>query len=123
MTPTVTDVRTTGNQESANGIPKTSGSDQGKLVEEDVPPWKHLVRQPESWRKQLYIRGRRLTARHVVGAMASSGRNTEEIARDFEIPIEAVHEAWAYYELNKDLINREIEEENRGVDLTPRVKA
>jgi uncharacterized protein (DUF433 family) len=37
----------------------------------------------------------------------------EEVAQDYELPVEAVYEALDYYEKNRELLEAEVEEERR----------
>ena len=60
--------------------------------------YKYLERDPLSSYKQLSIKGRRIKARTLYGAYMSEEepRTIEEIAEDWDVPIEAVKEAIAY---------------------------
>jgi uncharacterized protein (DUF433 family) len=60
--------------------------------------YKYLERDPLSSYKQLSIKGRRIRARTLYGQFMSEEepRTIEEIAEDFDVPIEAVKEAIAY---------------------------
>ena len=63
--------------------------------------WNHLAPNPKSAYKQLFIAGRRIRARVIYGWYACSEPMTPaEIAREFQLPIEAVLEAIAYCESN-----------------------
>ena|SRR5580700_10787390 len=87
----------------------------GHLLEEaretPVEPWKHLVRRRHPWRKQLYVKGRNMTARQLVGAMKADNRSEDETAHDFGLSGEAVREALAYIEQNQELVDAEVEME------------
>src|SRR5437762_13149385 len=85
--------------------------DRKEMREAAVAPWKHLVRRQHPWRKQLYVKGRNMTARQLVGAMKADNRNEDETADDFGLSVEAVREALAYVEQNKELVNAEVEME------------
>src|SRR5262245_64724872 len=57
------------------GLPHSIRSGQERLTETGelaVDPWKHLVGRPHPWRKQLYLRGRNMTARQLVGGMRAN---------------------------------------------------
>src|SRR5260370_28641027 len=60
--------------------------------------WKYLERDPKSSLKQLSIRGRRIRARTLYGMFMSAEEpmTPEEIAADYNLPLEAVKEAIAY---------------------------
>jgi uncharacterized protein (DUF433 family) len=81
--------------------------------EAPVEPWTHLVRRRHPWRKQLYVKGRNMTARQLVGAMLANKLTQEEVAHDYSLPVEAVHEALIYVEKDKELIAAESEIERQ----------
>lgn len=87
----------------------------GHAVEEPretpVEPWKHLVRRRHPWRKQLYVKGRNMTARQLVGAMVANRMTEQETADDYGLPVEVVREALVYVEQDKELIAAEAETE------------
>jgi uncharacterized protein (DUF433 family) len=60
--------------------------------------WKYLERRPGSSYKQLCIKGKRIWAwtLYCETMNAKEPRTPEQLAADFEIPLEAVHEAIAY---------------------------
>src|SRR5947209_7048401 len=56
---------------------------KGQLTEtgeRTVEPWEHLVRRPHPWRKQLYLRGRNMTARQLVGGIRANELDEEQAA-------------------------------------------
>jgi uncharacterized protein (DUF433 family) len=70
-------------------------------------PWKHLVARAHPWRRQLYLKGKNLTVRQLVGAMKANGLSPAEAAADFGLPEEAISEALAYAEKHKALLDYE----------------
>ena len=60
--------------------------------------WKYLERDPKSSYRQLSIKGRRIKARTLYGQFMSAEepRTIEQIAEDYQLPVEAVREAIAY---------------------------
>jgi uncharacterized protein (DUF433 family) len=60
--------------------------------------YKYLVRKPKSVYKQLFIKERWISARTLYGMYAreESPMTPEEIAADYELPLDAVHEAIDY---------------------------
>lgn len=72
--------------------------------------WKYLVSRPHPWRRQLYVKGRRLLASTVCQDMLVNELNTEE-AENFDLPYDAIHEIIRYCEANKELIKMEAQEE------------
>src|SRR5882757_7106914 len=76
--------------------------DRSEWRETAVEPWLFLVRRQHPWRKQLYIKGRNLTARQLVGSMKANQLDEQAAAADNHVPVEAVREALAYVENNKE---------------------
>lgn len=61
----------------------------------------HLAPNPNSAYKQLFVKGTRIRARVLYGWYAcEEPRSPEEIAADYNLPVEAVKEAIAYCESN-----------------------
>jgi uncharacterized protein (DUF433 family) len=60
--------------------------------------WKHLAPRPESLYRQLFIRETRIRARDLYGLHlnAEEPLTPEEIAAEYGLAVEAVHEAIAY---------------------------
>ncbi|OUL37766.1 hypothetical protein BV372_01140 [Nostoc sp. T09] len=73
--------------------------------------WQYLVSRPHPWRKQLYVKGRRLLASTVWQDMQLNTLSPEEAAENFALPIAAVNEIIRYCEANHELIKMEAEEE------------
>lgn len=78
--------------------------------------WKFLALRTESWRQQLYIKGRKLPASVVWGTMLAENMTPAEAAEDWDLPIEAVHEVIQYCESHQDLLNQEAEQERKSVE-------
>ena len=83
--------------------------DRRERREAAVEPWLFLVRRQHPWRKQLYVKGRNMTARQLAGSMKANQLNEEAAAADSRLPVEAVREALAYVESNKELLETEAE--------------
>jgi uncharacterized protein (DUF433 family) len=83
--------------------------DTRALRENAVEPWRFLVRRQHPWRKQLYLKGRNLTARQLVGSMKANQMNDAQAAANYHLPIEAIREALAYVEQNSNLLQAEAE--------------
>ena len=63
--------------------------------------WLHLAPNPKSSYKQLFVKGTRIRARILYGWYAcAEPRTPEEIAADYDLPVDAVKEAIAYCESN-----------------------
>jgi uncharacterized protein (DUF433 family) len=64
--------------------------------------WKYLAPKPKSNYRQLFIKDRRIAARTLYGCYMreEEPRTVEQIAADFNLPIDAVKEAIAYCDSN-----------------------
>jgi uncharacterized protein (DUF433 family) len=62
--------------------------------------WKYLDRKPGSLYKQLFVKGRNIAARTLYAKYVSDDEpmTPEEIAADYDLPLEVVREAIAYCE-------------------------
>lgn len=85
--------------------------------------WKYLERRPGSSYQQLCIKGKRIWAwtLYCETMNAKEPRSPEQLAADFEIPLEAVHEAIAYCqsdppELREDFRKTQIRREAIGMN-------
>jgi uncharacterized protein (DUF433 family) len=79
--------------------------------------YKHLVRVPHPWRRQLSFKGRRLTVGQFVSQMTANDLGIDEAAAAFDLPAEAVAEALDYATHNIALIHAEGAEERRRVEI------
>lgn len=84
----------------------------------------YLVARPEKRRSQLYLKGRNMTVGQLIYKMRADQLSAEDAAQDMDLPLEQVMEAMAYYEIHRDLIKVEAEEDkryllSRGVALEP----
>ena len=74
------------------------------MSNQSATPWKHLARKPGSHYRQLFVKGTRIAAwvlhsYHTPGE-DWPGQSAEEIAEDFDLPVDAVREAIAYCQSN-----------------------
>lgn len=86
--------------------------------------YEHLVVRPESNYKQAYLRGRNMRVGQLIYKMRANGLSAEEAAEDMDLPVEQVREAQVYYQINRELIEQETEDEKMrliaaGVSLEP----
>lgn len=86
--------------------------------------WKFLVERPHKWRRQLYVKGRRLRAFNVWMEMLVNDQSRQEAADNWSLPLDAIDEIIEYCEQNRALLDMEAEEERsrllaRGVVLEP----
>src|SRR5438477_12523420 len=74
------------------------------------PPWVYLAAKPRSQYRQLFVKGRNIAA-WTLYSMYVGGEEpamtTEAIAADFDLPVEAVHEAVQYCESNPPEIQQD----------------
>jgi hypothetical protein len=97
------------------------------LIPELQPPadgWKYLVARPHPWRRQLYVKGRKLRASTVWMDMQTNEMTVEEAADDWALPLEAIEEIIRYCGSHQQLLAMEAEEERRrlleeGIPLEP----
>ena len=82
--------------------------------------WKHLAPNPKSAYTQLFVVGRRIRARTLYGAYMSAEEpmTPEEIAADYNVPLEAVEEAIAYCKSDPPEIRIDFEREERLMEAT-----
>ena len=88
--------------------------------------WKYLESRPKSWRKQLYLKGKKLRANTVWSDMLVNGDSIEETADNWDLPKEAIEEVIRYCETHSELLRAEAESERlylekRGVLIEPKV--
>jgi len=82
--------------------------------------WKYLAPNPKSKYKQLFIKGRRIRARDLYGRFMSSEEpmTPEEIAADYDLPLDVVREAIAYCQTDPPEIREDFEREERLMEAT-----
>ncbi len=77
--------------------------------------WTYLTPRPHSWKRQLYVKGRRMTAANVWYDMQANGMTANQAAENWELPVEAIIEIESYCTTHRDLIEMEAEEERRAL--------
>jgi hypothetical protein len=78
--------------------------------------WKYLVERPHPWRRQLYVKGRRLLAATVWQDMLANELSLDGTAENFSLPVDAVVEIVRYCETNQELLKMEADEERRRLE-------
>lgn len=86
--------------------------------------WTYLVARPHPWRRQLYVKGRKLPAVNVWVDMVANEMTREEAADAWDLSLEAIEEIIRYCESHEELLGMEADEEKRrlleaGVILEP----
>jgi uncharacterized protein (DUF433 family) len=82
--------------------------------------WKYLAPNPKSVYKQLFIKDRRIRARVLYGLYMSEEEplTPEEIAANYDLPLDAVKEAIAYCQSDPPEIREDFEREERIMEAT-----
>lgn len=90
------------------------------MTEAHHSPWRYLARKRNSVYKQLFVKDRRIAARTLYGRFMSDEdpMTPEEIAADYDLPLEAVHEAIEYCEADPPEIREDWEREERLMEAT-----
>ncbi len=88
-----------------------------------VPGWKHLVMRRHPWRRQLFLAGRNMTVRQLVNTIKVNQWSEEEAAKNTDLPVDAIREAFGYANENSNLLGAEAEFEGlflaqRGLGLS-----
>lgn len=84
--------------------------------------WKWLEHDPKSSLKQLSVKDRRIRARTLYGMFVSDEypRTPEQIASDYDLPVEAVLEAIDYCQTDPPEIREDFEAEERSIEEAER---
>ena len=119
-------------QESKSGrrvyLADDSGANERLLIPElerlRAGDWTYLVGRPHLWRRQLYVKGRRLSAYAVWSDMLANSMTPDQAAENWDLPVDAIDEIVRYCEANRALLAMEADEERRwleerGVALGP----
>lgn len=89
-----------------------------ELESHTEPEWQWLVERPHPWRRQLWIKGRKLLASSVWLDALTNGLGPCEAAEHWDLPLEACEEVFAYCEAHQSLIKAEADEERQRLKLT-----
>jgi uncharacterized protein (DUF433 family) len=82
--------------------------------------YKYLERKPKSNYKQLFVKGTRIMARILYGHHMSEEepRTVEQIAEDYNLPVEAVREAITYCDTDPIEIREDFAREEAIIEAT-----
>jgi len=88
----------------------------------EIENWQYLIARPHAWRKQLYIKGRKLLASTIWQDMTANQMSAEQAAENWDLPLSAIYEAMNYCESHQELLKLEADEERyrleaKGVQL------
>ena len=79
----------------------------------ELKGWMYLTEHVHPWKKQLYIKGRKLPAAVVWNEMKVNGLSVDDAMENWDLPREVVVEVLQYCEANKCLLEMESAEEER----------
>ena len=77
----------------------------------EIENWQYLVARPHAWRKQLYIKGRKLLASTICRDMTANQMSPEQAAENWDLPLSAIYEAINYCQSHQELLKLEADEE------------
>lgn len=83
----------------------------------------YLVRREHPWRRQLSLKGRRLTVGQFLGRMRAEHWSAEQAAAEFDLPVEAAYEAVEYGDQHAPLLAAEDAEDARAAKSFTRAAA
>ena len=76
----------------------------------EIEDWQYLAKRNHPWRKQLYIKGRKLLAATVWQDIIANKMTQEEAAENWNLPLDAIAEVLRYCESHQDLLKLEADE-------------
>ncbi len=87
--------------------------------------WQYLEQRPDSWRKQLYLKGKRIKASVIYSDIIVNEMTLEEAADNWDLPLAAIEEIIKYCQSHQELLKQEAAEgrrylEEKGVVLEPK---
>jgi len=96
------------------------------VEEANYSAWKYLVSIAHPWKRELYVKGRKLPASTVWSGMIVNKLTREQAADNWELPLEAIDEIILYCQSNRELLEMEAGEEKRrlsekGIKIEPKV--
>ena len=72
--------------------------------------WKYLESCPESWQKQLYIKGDKIKVSDIYSEMIFKKETLEEAAENRNLPLAAIQEVIEYCQIYRELLKEEAQE-------------
>ncbi len=79
----------------------------------ELTGWTYLVQHAHPWKKQLYVKGRKLPAAVVWSEMRVNHLSIEDAADNWDLPKDAIAEVLQYCDENMSLLEMEAAEEGR----------
>ena len=90
----------------------------------EIENWQYLIARPHAWRKQLYIKGRKVLASTIWRDMTANQMSPEQAAENWDLPLSAIYEAIDYCQKHQEILKLEADEERyrlevKGVQVEP----
>jgi uncharacterized protein (DUF433 family) len=87
--------------------------------------WQYLEARPQSWKKQLYLKGTRIKASVIYSDMIVNQMSQLEAVDNWDLPLEAIQEVVEYCQTHQELLKKEAQQgrkllEEEGVLLEPK---
>lgn len=103
-----------------------TGEDIRMTTNSSKTEWQYLEQRPHRWRKQLYLKGKRIKASVIYSSMIVNNETLEEAADNWDLSLAAIEEVIKYCETHQELLKQEAREERRrleekGFILEPKV--
>jgi uncharacterized protein (DUF433 family) len=77
----------------------------------EIADWQYLEKRSHPWRRQLYIKGRKLLASTIWQDKLSNQMSYEEATENWDLPLDAIYEVIRYCESHQELLKLEADEE------------
>jgi hypothetical protein len=94
----------------------------------EIEDWQYLVSRTHPWRRQLYIKGRKLLASTIWQDMIANEMSPEQASENWDLPLVAIYEVINYCETHQQLLKLEADEERyhleiKGASVEPKIAA
>ncbi|MEG4029036.1 MULTISPECIES: hypothetical protein [unclassified Microcoleus] len=83
----------------------------------EIENWQYLIARPHAWRKQLYIKGRKLLASTIWRDMTANWMSPEQAAENWDLPLSAIYEVIDYCENNQEVLKLEADDERYRLEV------
>jgi uncharacterized protein (DUF433 family) len=79
--------------------------------------WQYLVARPHPWRRQMYIKGRKILAFTIWQDMIANNMSREEAAENWDLSLLVIDEVILYCESHQQLLKLEADEERYRLEI------
>ena len=76
--------------------------------------WQYLEKRPHPWRKQLYLKGKRIKASVIYSDMIVNEETSQETTENWDLPLAAIERIIKYGQTHEELLKQQAEEEEEG---------